>query len=246
MTTATVPRNPPGRNIKAVLFDLDDTLIDHDSAVAGALSAFRALHLPGMPIASLQTAWETAASLHFPRFVNGQISFPDQRRLRIRDVLGIPALTDAEADVLFDAYLGAYEPLCAPFADVLPCLAALPGLAMGIISNGETGQQWRKLRRSGLLSHFGTVLISEETGLRKPDRRAFELAARNLKVTPSECAFVGDNPDADYRGSEEAGMFPILIDRKGKASGRGLRAVTSLREVPELLGLLPTEPPARS
>lgn len=233
----TIHIDSPGRIIKAVLFDLDGTLVDHDSAVAGALTAFRARHLPDTPIASLRAAWETAAARHFPRFVGGQISFTDQRRLRIRDVLGLPALTDAEADVLFDAYLGAYEPLCAPFADVGPCLAALPGLAMGIISNGETGQQWRKLRRSGLLSHFGTVLISEETGLRKPDRRAFELAARNLKVTPEECAFIGDNPEADYRGSEDAGMLPILIDREGKAAGRGVRAVASLRDVPALLGM---------
>lgn len=199
-----------------------------------------------MPIASLQAAWETAAARHFPRFVSGQISFSDQRRLRIRDVPGLLALTDSEADVLFDAYLAAYEPLCAPFADVLPCLSALPGMAMGIISNGETGQQGRKIRRSGLLSHFGTVLISEETGLRKPDPRAFELAARNLNVTPAECAFVGDNLDADYRGSEEAGMLPIMIDREGKASGRGRRTVASLRDVPGLLGLPPTAPPARS
>jgi putative hydrolase of the HAD superfamily len=240
-----INRDPPGRIIKAVLFDLDGTLVDHDSAVAGALAAFRARHLPDMPMASLQAAWDTAAALHFPRFVDGRISFSDQRRLRIRDVLGLPALTDAEADVLFEAYLSAYEPLCAPFADVQTCLSALHGLAMGIVSNGETGQQWRKLHRSGLLPLFGTVLISEETGLRKPDARAFELAARNLNVTPGECAFVGDNPDADYRGSEAAGMLPILIDREGNAAGRGLRAVACLDDVPALLGRLPPGPSAK-
>lgn len=228
--------DPSRRVIKAVLFDLDRTLVDHDSAVTGALAAFRGMHLPEMPIAVLLETWETAATFHFSRYVDGQISFQEQRRLRIRDVLGLPDLPDVEADAIFDSYLDAYEPLCAPFPDAQPCLSELEGLAMGIVSNGETRQQWGKLRRSGLVRHFGTVIISEEAGLRKPDPRVFKLAASNLQVAPWECAFVGDNPEADYYGSQAAGMFPILIDRSGKGAGLDIRAVASLSEVPALVG----------
>ena len=78
-------------------------------------------------------------------------------------------LSDGEADARFGVYLRCYESHWSLFADVLVCLERLSSMPLGIISNGNSDQQHQKLKRTGILERFSTVVISEEVGASKPE-----------------------------------------------------------------------------
>ena len=101
-----------------------------------------------------------------------------------------------------------------PYDDVFPALQRLEdrGVCLGIISNWDARLS-RLIEGLGIAEKLETVVSSAEVGLHKPDPRIFELACARLRLSPSECAHVGDHHYADVIGAEAVGMSPVLIDR---------------------------------
>ncbi len=97
---------------------------------------------------------------------------------------------------------------------VLQCLRER-GYKIGLICNTGRGPG-RILRQLmdniGILDYFDATIFSDEVGWGKPDRRIFLVAAAGLGLPLEEILHVGDNPDTDVRGAEEAGMKAILFD----------------------------------
>lgn len=86
------------------------------------------------------------------------------------------------------------------------------GLKLGIISNTFV-PGWcldRQLEQGNILKYFPVRIYSCEFGVRKPRRRIFKAAARQLDVEPSESVFVGDKYRFDIAGARRAGMFAVL------------------------------------
>jgi putative hydrolase of the HAD superfamily len=94
-------------------------------------------------------------------------------------------------------------------------LAALDGarLPWGIVTNGSSQNQRHKLRRLGLETRAGCILISEEVNLRKPDAAIFRLAAERLGASPQQVLFIGDHPEADVVGAARAGLQTAWLHR---------------------------------
>jgi putative hydrolase of the HAD superfamily len=117
---------------------------------------------------------------------------------------------------------------------------AQAGVQLGVITNGATAKQRRKLEMLELWNRLGAVLISEDFGAAKPDARIFHAAAQRLGVDPSECVFVGDNPQKDVLGAAAAGMRAVWF-RATVPWPEGLppaqESVRSLAEVLDLPGL---------
>lgn len=88
--------------------------------------------------------------------------------------------------------------------------------------------------KAGLRKELFDVIVGADTVRRvKPHPEAFRHALKRLGVKPEEALFIGDKTDDDYRGAEESGITPILIQRKaGETSkGSGLRTIMSLGEI---------------
>lgn len=84
------------------------------------------------------------------------------------------------------------------------------GYKVGLLSN-NTADKAARMRAQGLDKHFDAFDISVETGLVKPDPRAFEHLADELGASISELAFIDDSPKSLSRANE-AGFTPILFD----------------------------------
>jgi putative hydrolase of the HAD superfamily len=221
-----------------ILFDIDDTLLDHTAAAnAGA----RALHESvgsSLPVDEFLTRWRDALERHFDRYLAGELTFQEQRRERAREVVDL-TLTDALADRVFDTYQAAYEAGWSLFPDVRPCLDRLSSShSVGVISNGDSRQQRSKLTKTGIADRFACILISEECGFAKPSREIF-LRACELAGEPSTNAvYVGDRYDVDAHGARGAGLAGVWLDRRGRATTdhvppliRGLDELSRLLEV---------------
>jgi FMN phosphatase YigB (HAD superfamily) len=72
-------------------------------------------------------------------------------------------------------------------------------------------------------------------GIEKPDPRIFELALERAGVEPSDAAYVGDNPEFDVDPPAALGMFPVLVDRRGRHDAFAGVRITDLRELAGVL-----------
>lgn len=207
---------------RAVGFDLDGTLFDHQGAAAAAVNHF-VLGLGHEPTAALAAAWFEFETKHFETWRDGRITFTEQRRLRMGDflsLLGMRAPDDTDAmDALFDRYLTAYQRSWRAFDEAEPLLRRLraQGTRIGVLTNGNHAQQVAKLEATGLAPLVDVVCTSEQIGYAKPNPRAFQLLAERLDVPVSEMAFVGDNPEHDIDGARAAGMRAGLVDHTAEA-----------------------------
>jgi putative hydrolase of the HAD superfamily len=232
---------PVGREvrIRAVLFDLDDTLMAHTRAVDEAIAV--AQRSAGGAFAAADTAavqrrWAELEEHHYTRYLTGELTYLGQRIARARDLLGPYSIdfTDEQALAWFDDYLVGYRDAWRLFDDVLPALAALraarPELLFGIITNGDLAFQTDKLHRIALWDELdltpvrvdgrvdeprraGRLIASGELGVTKPDPRIFHAAAAALGVESGACAYVGDRVRTDAVGAHAAGMLGIWLDR---------------------------------
>lgn len=186
--------------INAVLFDLDETLLDRTNS----LKAF------------LRDQFERYAG-HL-----GDVQRDEwcarflvlDRRGHVHKSVVYPAILSefggraAYAEALLADYRARCSGFAQPFDGMAEALTALRarGLSLGIVTNGETAFQSRHVEALELDRLVDAVLISEREGLRKPDAALFLRAANACCAEPSRCLFVGDNPVADVLGAHAVGM----------------------------------------
>ncbi len=214
-------------SIKAVLFDLGNTLLDFDCKgeeiktmfKIGARRAYDHLQEQGYRLPSFsnyhrpqlrQMLWRVAWTRIVRRDFNAL-----QTLGRISSSMGI----DLSHEELEDLSWRWYEPLSntANTADelrqVLDWLVHL-NLKLGIISNTfiPGAVLDKHLAREGLLDYFPVRVYSCDTKFRKPSRKIFRLALRQLSCKPQQVVFVGDVPRTDIRGARRMGMIAVLKD----------------------------------
>lgn len=256
MTTVS-PQNVPDRSaspsFSVVLFDLDDTLFDHQRAVGLGVTAKRRAH--GGTVAAADDAeevcrWHHLEEVHYSRYLHGELDLQQQRRVRVQEFLrrhGVE-LADADADAWYADYLAHYDRSWLLHEDALPCLDALelaiPGVQFGIITNAELNFQTPKLDRLGLSSRMRHVVGSAQLGVPKPDARIFHHACALFGADPKNVVYVGDRLQTDARGAHDAGLTGVWIDRGvvtpdpdelAEARASGVLVIQSLAELPARL-----------
>ncbi|MEV0320653.1 HAD family hydrolase [Streptomyces sp. NPDC050658] len=227
--------------IKAVVWDIDDTIFDYARADTTGMHA----HLVAEGIldryGSAERAlelWREVTQRHWARFSEGLRDFQDQRRDRVREFLDVPALDDVDADAWFDRYVGHYESAWELFPDTLPALDALADdYRHAVLSNSALVVQDRKLRALGVRDRFEAVLCAADIGHSKPAPEAFQAVCTAMRLAPEEIAYVGDQPEIDARGARDAGLLGIWLDRNSAAQEgpSGIHRITRLGELPPLL-----------
>ena len=257
--------------IEVVLFDLDDTLMAHTRAVDEAITLAQSTAggaFAADDTTAVQRRWAELEEHHYMRYLTGELTYLGQRVWRARDLLapyGIE-VDDDEALAWFERYLVGYRDAWRLFDDVLPAIdaleSALPGVSIGIITNGDLAFQTDKLTRIDLWDRLdltpvradgsvddparrGRIIASGELGVTKPDARIFNAAAAAFEVAPALCAYVGDRVRTDAVGAHDAGMLGIWLDRGEKrnpvtdhAEGdapAGVPSIPSLLALPALL-----------
>jgi HAD superfamily hydrolase (TIGR01549 family) len=204
------------------LFDLDGTMVDHRGAVLAAIrQIIQSAASAQLPTDELVELWWVLERTHMRHYLDGECSFAEQRRRRLRaflPLLGDRVPGDAGLDAWFaERYLPSYQDAWSCYPEVFPCLEALAGLPgpprRAVLTNGDPEQQRAKLARFDLLGHFEAVLTSADLGVAKPDPAAFTAACRRLDVNPRDVVSVGDWLEGDVIAATRAGLTAVWLDR---------------------------------
>jgi 2-haloalkanoic acid dehalogenase type II len=229
--------------IRGILFDLDFTLVDNDVGwreLWPPVAARFAERYPGFdPDEFLSRSYEFA-DRHYELLLNGEIDYDTYRRDYVSH--GLEPWGELD-DELFAAYSEARTrsvDLIELFEDAVETIRALRvrGLKIGILTNGPSDLQRRKLRRIGIEQEVDAVAVSEEIGASKPDPQAYERAVAMLGLQPAEVAMVGDHVVNDVAGALAAGLAAaVWVERRPGELPEGAHLARELAEVPKLLGL---------
>ncbi|NHX37103.1 MULTISPECIES: HAD family hydrolase [Halolamina] len=190
--------------MRAVYVDCDGTLLTLDCAYDALFE--RACESVGVD------ATPDAQAAYSERFLEAFSEFrPNPYRAGMAAAVGTGGI-DADPEALAAAYVDAEVEASVSAEGARDALDALEGAdtALGVLTNGVTAVQRRKLEAAGLFDRFDAYLPSYEVGAHKPDPAIFDAARDRLDA--EEYVYVGDSLEHDARPAREAGFLAVHVD----------------------------------
>ena len=194
--------------IKAVFFDIDDTLYD----TSGFAKLARKAALNVMIDAGLPLTTDEAYRLLREIIAEYGSNYDKHFNVLTKRVFG------EEKPLLIALGMITYHnvkfALLRLFPQTIETLIYLKtqGYNLGVISNGITIKQWEKLIRLDLHHFFDHVITSEEAGVEKPDKQIFEVALEKMGSTAEESVMIGNKFSEDIMGALNIGISAILVN----------------------------------
>ncbi|WP_295839640.1 HAD family hydrolase [uncultured Microbacterium sp.] len=217
--------------ICGILFDLDNTLLDHEAAAKQAFISWAA-EMAIDPNSTNMQHW-SAAERKFPPTPQRGVTMSTTRAYRMQEFLsaatdGPPTAEHEELIAHYGRYLEHYERSWNLYRDVLGSVARLRRqFRIGLLTNGASELQRRKLEKTGLDTLFDAIVVSEEIECAKPAADAFAIACRLLRLDPRTVLYVGDDSRIDIDGAIGAGLQAELIERQGTGGDTVLHELTN-------------------
>jgi putative hydrolase of the HAD superfamily len=233
--------------LKAVLFDLDDTLHDDTltyrraaQAVANDVAAERGIAADPLMCAYVAEADRFWQGLTPSAFDKPLVSLRVTMWRAALEAVGIDdEVLAVRCGADYNRYRRAFLELWPGALDLLGRLRAR-GLKLAMITNGMAETHRDKIAILNLEEAFDEIFIADEVGMVKPDVRLFALAAERLGVAPAECAMVGDRLERDVRGARDAGMFAVWMNvRDETIPPGGPQPDATVRSILDVEGALP-------
>lgn len=226
--------------VKAVIFDIDNTLYSYEDAHAVAWEALCAY-------ARQELAMEAEEFLHrhnaAQTIVKERLGAPcaalHNRQLRYQVLLEEAGKELRHAIAMNELYWRTLIAAARPTPGILECLRALraAGYILGIGTDMTLDYQMQKLVALNMLELFDFIVSSEEVNAEKPSKKLFDCCAGKAGAAPSECLFIGDSLKKDVLGAQDAGMAAIWYcpDTKTAAAQPQIRSITHYDQLQQLL-----------
>jgi putative hydrolase of the HAD superfamily len=209
---------------RAILFDLDDTILDDTSTLASSwriVCEDAAARLGGIDGPTLYEEVE--------RYRTWFWSDPERHRVGRQDLRAatrgivdhaLQNLGVADADLareIAERYRDMREEMMKPFPGAIDALEAIRarGIATALVTNGSAAAQRAKVERFDLARHFDGIFIEGEFGYGKPDERVYVAALLATSCDAPSAWFVGDNLENDVGAPSRLGMHTVWIDLTG-------------------------------
>ena len=194
--------------IKAVFFDIDDTLYDTSGfARLARRAAINVMIDAGLPLSS-DEAYKLLKEIIKEKGSNYDKHF----NILTKRVFG------EEKPLLIALGMITYHNVKFALLRLFPKTPSTliylksKGYHLGVISDGITIKQWEKLIRLGLNHFFDEVVTSEEAGVEKPDEKIFQLALDRMGCQPTKSIMIGNKFNKDIIGAINIGMSAILVN----------------------------------
>jgi putative hydrolase of the HAD superfamily len=219
--------------VRAVLFDLGDTLIDEKDFDSWAEIA-RRFYLDLDPDVLRHAYFEVLSDVDArPHPAGREAGLLDFWRRTLSRAAG-KGLDEGMARKFIAAVHEVERPVRL-YSDTRRCLDILKAerRALGVVSNSSSEASVRRiLDRVGILDYFERILSSGTEGVEKPDPEIFRRAVERMDVRPEEAVYVGNLAHTDAKAAEAAGLHGLWLNREGFGYGDDPPEITSLLEVP--------------
>ena len=220
--------------IRAVLFDLDDTLFDHRLCAQLALTDLHRAHdaFQSCPFDDFERIHAGFLEELHRQVMSGEMPLDLARQERFRRMFEAVGVTPDEETVIHAAatYRDGYRRVRQPIAGAARLLGRVKERALvGIVSNNLLEEQQYKLRTCQLDPYVDALVVSEEAGVSKPDPYIFELALGRLACDPGEAVMVGDSWPADIVGARAAGIRAIWFNPDARPAPEPDAGIEELR-----------------
>jgi len=223
--------------IKAVVFDLDNTLVDFMAMKRQAIdAAVNAMIDAGLKL----PAAEVRARIEVIYKEQG-IEFQSVFDQFLYDLFQKVDYKILSAGVI--AYRKAREAALVPYPHVHMTLVALVkrGVKLAVVSDAPTREAWLRLTYLNVQNFFDVVVTFDDTGERKPSPAPFRLALQLLDVEPHEAIMIGDWPERDVVGAAQVGLITVFA-RYGDTFGTvDSNAAYDLDDISNLLQIIDRE-----
>lgn len=230
--------------IRAVLFDLDDTLFDHRRSARAALTEVHRAHGRDTPYDEFERAHMRYLEEMHIEVLAGRIGLEEARRERFRRVFGSlgVALGDRDVARTAAAYRDGYMLARRALAGAAELLEAVRRHArVAIVTNNLLEEQQDKLHYCALAPFVDALIASEDVGVSKPDPAIFHVALDRVGATADEAVMVGDSWANDVAGARRAGIRAVWFNpdrRPVPPEPAGVAAIASLTPAADVLRLL--------
>ncbi|MGJ9385995.1 HAD family hydrolase [Salipaludibacillus sp. CF4.18] len=221
--------------IKAVVFDLDGTLLNRDASVRVFIDKqYERLnkwlkHIP--------------KDKYINRFIEldhrGYV-WKDKVYKHLVEEFKIVGITWEE---FLQDYINQFQLSCVPFSNLVSMLEELKNknLSLGMITNGKGQFQMNNITALGIEKYFDTILISEWEGMKKPEPQIFNKVLSQLKVRPKESVYIGDHPINDVKTARNAGMKSIWKQSDQWDNVKADFIVSDLKDIPFIVSRLSSQ-----
>ena len=110
---------------------------------------------------------------------------------------------------------------------------------VGIITNGIKEVQHSRIENSTIAKYIDKIIISDEVGVNKPDKRIFEYAMNYFEIMDkSEVIMIGDSLGADIKGGQNAGIDTCWVNLRNNVNDTGIVPKHEVRKLEELFEIL--------
>jgi putative hydrolase of the HAD superfamily len=202
-------------NIRHIFFDLDHTLWDFDRNSGLAFNSIFEKHKIKVRLEEFLAIYAPINANYWKLYREDRVTQEDLRYGRLKDSFkGMKVnVSDAQIKQLsidYIEHLPQNNYLLSGAVEILEYLQPL--YKLHIITNGFKEVQHKKLESSGILKYFTTITTSEDVGVKKPNRKIFEVALESASAKVDESIMIGDNLEADILGAKDFGMQAILYN----------------------------------
>ena len=192
--------------IKAIIFDLDNTLLDFVKMKQFAVkAAITAMIEAGLDVDE-KKAYKDIFDLYVNKGWENQQVFDDY----LNQTVGKVSNKILAAGIV--SYRRAREATLLVYPNVNKTLIELikMGIQLSVVSDAPSREAWMRLYYLNLHHVFDPVLTFDDTGVRKPSAKPFEMALDILQSSPDEVLMIGDWPERDVVGAKKIGMKTIF------------------------------------
>lgn len=228
-------------NIKAIIFDADDTLIDHKACEKEALiNVFKGLkqeykeEYQNIFRPLDRNLWDSVAK---GTNVVSKEEIPEYRFKKFFDEIDLKITDYQKANILFQEGLANSTAVIQNAKEILEYLS-YKQYSLYIVTNGLVKLQKPRIINSEIAEYISDIIISEAVGIAKPNPEIFNILLNKINIKPEEAVMIGDSLEKDIKGAIDGGIYAIWYNPDNKSNCTNIQPdyqIENLLELKEIL-----------